>query len=67
MITRQEDTLYREYFDIEWQLYSKLYTLIEAKWDANILKKDIELLMKSYTLIRDEIEELEEKSKEEKK
>lgn len=64
-MTDKESSLYTEEFDIEWELFNKLYTLIDAKWDSDTLKVEIESLVKQRSKILDEQRKLDEKENKE--
>ena len=55
MEDKRSDALYDEQFDLEWELYGKLRTLIDASWDSNTLKHQIESLLIQYEKVRNEI------------
>jgi len=52
----KESALYDQYFDIEYELYMKLHTLIDASWDSNTLKLQIQKLLIEYDKIRCELD-----------
>ena len=52
---RTEDQLFNEKFDVEWELWGKLHTLIDASWDSNTLKRQIEELLKQYDKLEEEL------------
>ena len=56
----REDQLYDEKFDIEYELFFKLRTLINASWDSNTLKIKIKELLEQWEKVEDELIELHE-------
>ncbi len=55
---KQEEALYNEKFDIEWDIFTKLDALIEAEWDSNTLKQRIVALLKQLHDIHHELDQL---------
>lgn len=51
----KESALYDETFDIEWELYSKLRTLVDASWDSNTVKLQVEELLNQYEKAKHEL------------
>lgn len=58
MTEKQEDQLYDELGDLEMEILPKLNTLINAEWDSNTLKTQIESLMKQYNTVMYELGEI---------
>lgn len=60
-MSKQEDNLYGELQDIQIDVFWKVQTLIDAKWDAPTLKTEIEQIVKHGHKILEEIDVLEKK------
>jgi len=57
-ITKKEDMLYDNAYEIEIEVMNKLMTVINAKWDCPTLQVEIETLMKQYNQVYEEIEKI---------
>lgn len=57
----KHNRLMDENYEIEVEIFAKLETLIDAKWDANTLKMEIEKLVKQRNKVWQEIFELDDK------
>lgn len=52
---KREDALHGEMIDIEMEMIHKIEVLIEASWDSNRLKVQIESLQKARDRLMDEL------------
>lgn len=57
-LKKKEDQLFNEKFDVEWEIINKIETLIDASWDSNTLKQQIETLVKQLDNLWGEIHKL---------
>ncbi len=57
--SRQEDLLWSEESDISRDILESLYNVINSKWDAPTLQRQIEELMQQYLKVHDELDNLE--------
>jgi hypothetical protein len=48
--------------NIQWNIISKLTSLINSKWDVSELKTELELLVKQHSEITKELNSLDEKN-----
>lgn len=55
MDKKHEDALMDEQFEIEFEIILKLTTLIDAKWDSNTVKIEIEKLVEDFHRIGREL------------
>ena len=58
---QKHDQLMDENYEMEVEIFDKLETLIDAKWDANTLKLEIEKLVRQRNKVWEEIFELDDK------
>ena len=58
---QKHDQLMDENYEMEVEIFDKLETLIDAKWDANTLKLEIEKLVRQRNKVWGEIFELDDK------
>jgi len=59
---KQEEQLYDELTDNQWELFNAVDSLINAKWDSPTLKKEIKEYMDKHWKIYDELDILEKKT-----
>jgi len=63
--TPELDKLYEEITELEWKLIDNMETMINAKWNAPTLKKNIEKNAKELDELNNKFSELYEKMEEE--
>jgi|SaaInlStandDraft_6_1057023.scaffolds.fasta_scaffold888839_1 hypothetical protein len=47
-MTDQKERIFTDLVDLEYNIVQKIYTMIDAKWDAETLRRDIELLIMEH-------------------